>query len=153
MYFSDLANIKVNKLSKMHIIIFQFAAKGCSRKSSPSSIIAPVVPKESIFAQLVGDMLDSQTMMWNSMTILYDSTQFQETQSIEEMILHLKSEIPIITFDLNTKPAHEIFNMKQSIGKNFFIISKRDSAETIYNLVKRIGIFTCISNNHINVDK
>ena len=86
-------------------------------------------------------MLDSHTMMWNSMTILYDSTQFQETQSIEEMILHLKSEIPIITFDLYTKPAHEIFNMKQSIGKNFFIISKRDSAETIYNLVKKIYYF------------
>ena len=89
-------------------------------------------------------------MMWNSMTILYDSTQFQETQSIEEMILHLKSEIPIITFDLYTKPAHEIFNMKQSIGKNFFIISKRDSAETIYKLVKRFVIFTCISNNNKN---
>ena len=103
----------------MYIVIFRFVAKGCSRKSSPSSIIAPVVPKESIFAQLVGDMLDSQTMVWNSMTILYDSTQFQEPQSIEEMILHVKSEIPIITFDLNTKPAHEIFNMKQSIGKNF----------------------------------
>ena len=86
-------------------------------------------------------MLDSHTMMWNSMTILYDSTQFQETQSIEEMILHLKSEIPIITFDLYTKPAHEIFNMKQSIGKNFFIISKRDSAETIYNLVKKDLLF------------
>ena len=130
--------------------MLQFAAKGCSRKSSPSSIIAPVVPKESIFAQLVGDMLDSQTMTWNAMTILYDSTQFQETQSIEEMILHLKSEIPIITFDLYTKPAHEIFNMKQSIGKNFFIISKRDSAETIYNLVKKDLFFTCMSNNHIN---
>ena len=101
-------------------------------------------------------MLDSQTMMWNSMTILYDSTQFQETQPIEEMILHLKSEIPIITFDLNTKPAHEIFNMKQSIGKNFFIISKRDSAETIYNLVKKIYYFHLhdMSNNQYkNSDK
>ena len=131
----------MNNLSETHIIMLQFAAKGCSRKSSPSSIIAPVVPKESTFAQLVGDMLDSQTMMWSSMTILYDSTQFQETQSIEEMILHLKSEIPIITFDLSKKPAHEIFNMKQSIGKNFFIIIKRDSAETIYNLVKKIYYF------------
>ena len=70
-----------------------------------------------MFAQLVGDMLDSQTMMWSSMTILYDSTQFQETQSIEEMILHLKSEIPIITFDRHTKPAHEIFNMKHIVTK------------------------------------
>ena len=110
--------------------------QGCSRHSSASSIIAPVTSTGSSFVQLVRDLLDSHTVSWKSVTILYDSTAKQDGEAMKELIMQLQKRISVVVFDISAKPVEEIFIMKGHIGTNFLVVGKQETAKNIYELVR-----------------
>ena len=110
--------------------------QGCSRHSSASSIIAPVTSTGSSFVQLVRDLLDSHTVSWKSVTILYDSTAMQDGEAMKELIMQLQKRISVVVFDISAKPVEEIFIMKGHIGTNFLVVGKQETAKNIYELVR-----------------
>ena len=100
--------------------------------------MAPVVSTESSFVQLIGDMLDAQTVTWKTVTILYDSKTMGDGKLLKEMIMRMQKKISIIMFDISIKSVDEILKMKNGLGQNFFVIGNQEMAKTTYNLVRRI---------------
>ena len=98
--------------------------------------MAPVVSTASSFVQVIGDMLNAETLTWTTVTILYDSKTMSDGELLEEMIMQMQKKISIIIFDISSKPVNEIFNMKNGLGKNFFVIGKQDMAKITYNIVR-----------------
>ena len=99
--------------------------------------MAPVVSTESSFVQLIGDMLDAQTVTWKTVTILYDSTTMGDGDLWKKIIMRMQKKISIIMFDISIQSVDEILKMKTGLGKNFFVIGKQDMAKTTYNLVRK----------------
>ena len=89
-------------------------------------------------------MLDVQTVMWKTVTILYDSTTMGDGELLKEMIMRMQKKISIIMFDISIKSVDEIFNMKNGLGKNFFVIGQHDMAKRTYNLVRLNVVYMCL---------
>ena len=129
----DLYTYLQLELDDYHI----FIGKGCPRLESPSSLLVPVVSDESSFVQMVSDMFNAQTVTWNTVTILYDSTEMTDKKLIKEMMMLVQKKISIVMFDISMKSAEELFSLKSSLGKNFFVIGKRNMALDIFDIVRK----------------
>lgn len=117
-----------------------FLGKGCPRLESSSSLLAPVVSTESSFVQMVSDIFDTRTVSWKTVTILYDSTEMIDETLLKEMMMQLQQKISIVMFDISIKSFDEMFGLKSSLGKNFFVIGKQNMALNIFNIVRKIMI-------------
>ena len=118
------------------------------RLDSSTSLLSPVVSTESSFLQLIGDMMESRTVTWETVTILYDSSTTMIDQILfKEMAMLLQGKISIITFDISVKSLDELFELKNRLGKNFFVIGKQSMALNVFQMVRKIVLKLVEANN------
>ena len=84
-------------------------------------------------------MLDSKTVSWKTVTILYDSAAMGNGGALKAMIIELQQRISVVMFDISLQPIKEILNINDRIGKNFFVIAKHEMAKKVYELVRMLN--------------
>ena len=83
-------------------------------------------------------MLDSKTVTWKTVTILYDSTAMANEEALKAMIMELQQRISVVMFDISFQPIEDILNIHDRIGKNFLVIGKHEMAKKVYELVRML---------------
>ena len=130
------------KASKRHIIHLSITETGCTRHGSPSSIFIPITNVENSIIQTFKDMMDMNTLTWNSMIMLYDHST--DPSLINDLKLLLSSQIPTAEFDLGTDPKDSIMgilrNLPHKLSNQFLVISKEADVSSIANAADQAGL-------------